>query len=264
MKFESLSYCGRIVREHDPDRFFLSMFVPADRREAVWALLAFNHEIAKTREVVSETQLGLIRLQWWRDRIGEIYAHGAVPEHEGLKALAAAIAGYGLEQDLFETLIYAREFDLEDVVPGTMEGTLKYADLTSTPLFELIMQVLGADGRDPVQAVATNYALAGILRAVPAFAAQKRCLLPQDRMQAYGVKLNQLYEGKAQGGLKKVVQETSEAFVSGIACENRYLRAAQKMAEVYMGQIKRRGYDVFDPKLRYPPALKELRVFLDL
>lgn len=276
MNFESLNYCGQIVREHDPDRFFLSMFVPAARREDVWALMAFNHEIAKTRAVVSETQLGLIRLQWWREQIMNIYAGGSVPEHEVLKPLAAAIGAHGLAQDLFETLIYAREFDLEDVAPSTLEGLLHYADLTSTPLMRLILKVMGEDERsEPVSVVGVNYALAGLLRSILAFAGQRRCLLPDDLMQAYGVRTGLLYDPpspkrsggtgfKAQEGLKQVVQAVAGAFVGGVACEARFLKASQKMAALYIGQLQGVKFDIFDPRLRSSPAFKELRVVLNL
>src|SRR5688572_600358 len=137
----SLSYCGQHVRGNDPDRFLLSMFAPPERREALWALFAFNHEIAKTREVVSETQLGLIRLQWWRDAITKIYEGGDVPEHEILKVLAPAILEHNLSRDHFNTLVYAREFDLENVCPANMDGLLSYADFTSTPLMNLALKI---------------------------------------------------------------------------------------------------------------------------
>ena len=44
-----LSYCGREVRKYDNDHFLAGLFTPADRREATFALYAFNLEIAKTR-----------------------------------------------------------------------------------------------------------------------------------------------------------------------------------------------------------------------
>ena len=65
----ALSYCGQEVRKYDKDRFLTALFAPADRREALFALYAFNLEIAKTREVVTEPVLGQIRLQWWYDAI---------------------------------------------------------------------------------------------------------------------------------------------------------------------------------------------------
>ncbi len=84
----TFSYCGELVRRHDPDRFLLTLFAPASMRESLFALYAFNYEIAKTRETVTETQLGLIRLQWWRDAISAIYDRGDVAAHHVLTPLA--------------------------------------------------------------------------------------------------------------------------------------------------------------------------------
>ncbi len=76
-----LSDCARLLRRYDYDRFLTGLFAPAGRREALYAVYAFNLEIARTREAVSEPMLGQIRLQWWREAIEEIYA-GRVRRHE--------------------------------------------------------------------------------------------------------------------------------------------------------------------------------------
>jgi len=55
-----------LVRRHDPDRFLTALFAPAGRQGALLTLYAFNHELARAREMVSEPPLALIRLQWWR------------------------------------------------------------------------------------------------------------------------------------------------------------------------------------------------------
>jgi 15-cis-phytoene synthase len=56
-----------LVRRHDPDRFLTSLFAPPEKRDALLTLYAFNHELARAREAVSEPPLALIRLQWWRE-----------------------------------------------------------------------------------------------------------------------------------------------------------------------------------------------------
>ncbi|MGD0108468.1 MAG: squalene/phytoene synthase family protein [Rhodopila sp.] len=56
-----------LVRRHDPDRFLTALFAPPERRHALLTLYAFNHELARAREVASEPALALIRLQWWRE-----------------------------------------------------------------------------------------------------------------------------------------------------------------------------------------------------
>lgn len=258
-----LPYCGQVVKTQDPDRFLLSMFASAERREALWALFAFNAEIAKTRAVVSETQLGLIRLQWWREAIAKIYDSGVVLEHEVIKPLAAAIQKHDLPRDVFETLIYAREFDLEDVLPGNIEGLLNYADFTSTPLLTLALKILGENGdAEPVRPIAVNYALAGILRAVPHFARERRCLLPEDLLKAHGQSVNKLYEFKPAEGLPKVIEAVWAQKIEGIRTESQFLRAANGLALIYFRQIKGLKFDVFHPRWAQPPALKALRLLL--
>src|SRR3546814_13116142 len=59
-----LSPCGALVERHDPDRYLASLFAPEAQREDLFALYAFNYEVAKTAEVVSEPMIGQIRLQW--------------------------------------------------------------------------------------------------------------------------------------------------------------------------------------------------------
>ena len=189
----SLSYCGDFVRQSDPDRFLLSMFAPADRREALWALFAFQGEIAKTRDVVSDSTLGRMRLQWWRDELEKIYAGHEAPAHEVLAPLAAAIRVHDLPLADFEMLLEAREFDLGDELPGNVEGFLNYADLTTTPLMRMAVQIEGCDpALEPVQAVAMNYALAGLLRVIPHWAGHGRCVLPEDVMAANRSKRRQM------------------------------------------------------------------------
>src|ERR1700759_2884419 len=62
------------LRQHDRDRSQTALFAPAERRDALFALYAFNYEVARIRESVREPMLGLIRLQWWRDALAGIDA----------------------------------------------------------------------------------------------------------------------------------------------------------------------------------------------
>lgn len=262
---QDLPYCGQLVKAQDPDRFLLSMFAPPDRRPALWALYAFNHEIARTREVVSETGLGLIRLQWWRDEIAKIYTGAPASDHEILRPLAEAVKAYALRRESFDVLLYAREFDLEDVRPANLEGLLNYADFTSTPLMRLALYICGGPAlaeSEPAQPVAVNYALAGILRAVPFHARQRRCLLPEDLMEKHGQGLSALFDMKPAAGLPEIVKVVCGQKVEGIKCGDRLLRATNALALLYLDQIRRLGHDVFSPKLLLPPPLKTLKILL--
>jgi phytoene synthase len=103
---------AELVRRHDPDRFLTALFAPEDRRPALFTLYAFNHELARAREVASEPMLALIRLHWWREVV-----QGAERRHEVATPLSAAIAAGLLARDDLLALIDARETEAEPSVP---------------------------------------------------------------------------------------------------------------------------------------------------
>jgi len=261
----ALSYTAETVRKYDPDRFLLSLFAPPDKRAALFALYAFNYEIAKTREVVTETQLGLIRLQWWRDALAGIYEQDKVPEHPTLQPLADAIKTYDLPRAVFDNLIYAREFDLEDRLPATLDGMMKYAEYTSAPLLGLSLKITGEAGEGEAEKIATAYALTGLLRAVPAHLAQRRCYLPENLLQQRHISVYDLYDGTGIGRLPPVVTEVTAAARKCLQAAGRpvspFLRRQAKLASLYLDKIRAGGHDVFSSHMAAPPFLRELRVW---
>ncbi|MGH1377595.1 MAG: squalene/phytoene synthase family protein [Alphaproteobacteria bacterium] len=257
------NYCGDLVRKHDENRYLISMFAPADRRADLWALFAFNYEIAKTRDVVSDTTLGLIRLQWWRDAIRGVYDGSGVPDHEVLKPLSVAIDKYKLPQEYFDKLIYAREFDLEGVSPESLSGLISYADFTTTPLLCLAMRICGYDlDDDYIRPIAVNYTLAGILMATAHNARQGHVLLPTDLMNKYGLTLDSLFKEEGQVGLASLVKDVVEGRLTD--CDaNGYplLKSCVAISDINFSSIVSNRYMVMSPILQRPPAFKVLRVF---
>src|SRR5882724_8411411 len=117
---DRLSPVAALVRRHDRDRFQTVLFAPAARREALFALYAFNYEIARVRESVTQPMLGQIRLEWWRENIAAAYRGGAVRHHPVVESLTAAIQDLPLTREHFSRLIDARESDLGDEPPANL------------------------------------------------------------------------------------------------------------------------------------------------
>jgi NADH dehydrogenase [ubiquinone] 1 alpha subcomplex assembly factor 6 len=67
-------YCSDLTRQHDHESYLCSLFLPRAVRPSVHAVLAYNVELAKIPDSVSELNLGRIRMQWWRDAIEAIYS----------------------------------------------------------------------------------------------------------------------------------------------------------------------------------------------
>src|SRR5438128_11342945 len=127
-KTDRLSPVAALVQRHDRDRFQTVLFAPAARREALFALYAFNYEIASVRKRVTVPTLGRIRLEWWRETIAAAYEGGPVPRHTVVEPLTAAIRENALTREHFDRLIDARERDLEDEAPASLAALEDYAE----------------------------------------------------------------------------------------------------------------------------------------
>lgn len=274
---DALSYCGREVRRHDHDRFLTALFVPADRREAVFALFAFNLEIARTREVVSEPLLGRIRLQWWRDAVDAAYGGGAVPEHPVVVPLSSAVRTHALSRRHVETLIEAREADLDDAPPATLSCLVSYAEATTAPLLWLVQEALGVRDRggDPAAREAARhtaiaYALAGLLRAVPHHARMHRVRLPADRLAAHGGGERELLDLKPGPAVTATVAEVAavarDHLARARALRRRVPRAALPallpavLAHIHLDAIGHAANDVFTARVQMPNPLRAARL----
>jgi phytoene synthase len=223
------------VRQQDRDRFFLSLTAEPKRRPALWALFAFNHEIAKTREVVTETQLGLIRLQWWRDNIAALYQGKEPFGNPVLIEMGAAIRTHDLPQADFDALLYAREFDLEGVTPPDMKGLENYADFTTTPLNRLVLKILGREvSEKTLRDVSTGYGLVGITRAAPYHAAHGLVLIPPDLP------------------LADIVARAEELLID-VPNEVKFLKFTAALTRHYLQKLRRNGYNPADPQMKILP-----------
>lgn len=256
------SAVAQAVRRHDRERYLTALFAPADRRDDLLALYAFNLEIARTREAVREPMLGHIRLQWWRDALDEIDAGKPPRRHDVVAPLADAVRRHNLARDAFERLLLARERDLDDTPFQTLADLEAYADGTSGALVSLALAILGV--ADPAmlarsRAVGRGYALTGLLRAVGFHARQQRCLLPDRVLAAHGIDRDAVLAMKPSPGLAAAVAEIASAAEVALAPERVTsvawpALAPAALARRHLKALRRAGHDVFAPVLAAEPG----------
>src|SRR3979411_3374202 len=92
---ESAAFCAELVRSHDFPRYASMLFVPAPQRRALLALYAFNVEISRVREQVSQPLPGEVRLQWWTDMLAGA-GHGGGEGQPVAAELLQAVRGFRL------------------------------------------------------------------------------------------------------------------------------------------------------------------------
>ncbi len=195
----------QLVRESDPDRWLATLFAPVDKRPALMALYAFNQEIARVRDIVSDPLPGEVRYQWWRDLLtGQ--ARGDVGGHPIAAALLDTVERYKLPRQALLDLIEARTFDLYDDPMPSIDDLEGYCGETSSALIRLASLVL-AEGADPGGAEAAGhagvaYAVTGLLRALPWHASRGQVFMPADLMLEHGVTRDDIVSGRDSSALR--------------------------------------------------------------
>ncbi|MGK7869422.1 squalene/phytoene synthase family protein [Falsiroseomonas sp. E2-1-a20] len=185
----SLSPIGDFARKHDPDRYLAALFAPAERREALFALIGFNHELARAREATTTQIAALIRLQWWRDAVAEAAAGQPARRHEVAEPLHAAIRSGALDPSDLTALVDAREAEADPEGIPTREAFGAWLRAGAGGFAVAAGRLLGApDAALPaLQRRGALVGMAGVLRSIPAHSAQGRCLLPQDSLAEAGL-----------------------------------------------------------------------------
>lgn len=104
-----LSDVAHIVRQHDRDRFLGALFLPLEAREPLFAYYAFDHEIRRIPDIVSEEIIAHVRYAWWKESIEAIMIGHKPREHPVLQALAPVLISQSLSDTaLFSLLEYYR------------------------------------------------------------------------------------------------------------------------------------------------------------
>ena len=256
----AFEHCEQLVRAGDKDRFLATLFAPQKYRRPLFALYAFNLEVASVRERAREPMPGELRLQWWRDLLTGA-GHGEVDAHPVAAALRDTIVRYRLPPALFDRLLEARRFDLyNEPMPGLAELT-HYAGDTSCGLIELAARIL-SDGRDPdagelIGDAGTAYAIAGILRALPVHAARGQRYVPDDVLRHYHAQPEDLFAGRITSAWRAALAELRLRARQHLTEAREHVGAAPPviapallpvaLVRPTLDRMERRGYDPLRP-----------------
>ncbi|HWK66583.1 MAG TPA: phytoene/squalene synthase family protein [Rhizobiaceae bacterium] len=197
-----------ILRASDRDRYLSALYAPAGKRQDLFALYAFNAEIAAIRDRIREPLPGEIRLQWWRDVLTA--AEGAADGHPVAVALVKAIEASGLPRAAFDNYLEARIFDLyDDPMPSRvdLEG---YCGETASAIIQLAALILDRHSA-PDQAELAGHAgcaqaIAGLLRLLAIHRARGQCYVPRDILSAAGTSPEEFISGGSPAAARRAIE----------------------------------------------------------
>jgi phytoene synthase len=196
---DAFVHCENAVREADKDRYLAALFAPADARRGLFALFAFDAEVAAIRERIRQPLAGEIRLQWWRDALVDP-AKVEARSHPTASALLETIARHDLSVERLLELLDARTFDFYDEPMPTAEALERYCDAVVGAIYELAAVILGR-GPDPALSLLARHAgiADGITRALQALGSDLsngKVLVPEEVLQRHGGTVAHLTAGE--------------------------------------------------------------------
>ena len=207
MDAELASRLARSVRAADPDRYFSALFAPAPLRPQLFALYAFNHEVARIAETVREPMLGAIRLEWWRET-AEQAAQGMPRNHDVARGLQALFDSGKVGLAALEGIIAARAFDASAAHFADFAALESYLDATGGALMRAACAILGGDP-EVAKPAALAYGLAGLLRSLPFHNNRHKLYLPLDLMAALHLTPDAFLEGGDDPRIAAAIRQTA-------------------------------------------------------
>jgi phytoene synthase len=258
---QALQFCQARVREADKDRFLATLFAPERQRGPLFALYAFDAEIAQVRDRIASPLPGEVRLQWWRDVLT-----GAEPGDAAANPIAAGllqtVRRFALPVPALLGLIDAHSFDLYDEPMATLAALESYADAASATIVHLAARVLN-DGAEPGQAAASRHAgmactIADLLLRLPQHCVRGQRYLPDEVLARHSAAAADLHAGRVTEELRAVLADLRQlaghhlaALRSGDGIPLRLLPAFLPVALVppALARMARADADPFHPRV---------------
>jgi len=168
---QDFDYCVDLVQNRDREGYLCGLLMPYESRRSYFAIRAFNVELASIKDGSVSRQVGgaqfeesgatmalKVRVQWWRDAIGQIYGDDKSP-HIGEDGILANLASSSwnnpvvrvldhavheskLTRRFLERLLETREDDLDVKQLDSLRDAIAYAEGTFSSLFYLSLETV--------------------------------------------------------------------------------------------------------------------------
>lgn len=188
-----VDHCRDVARRRDRPRYLAALFLVPEARPAAWATIAFNDELARIAEIVSEPLLGEMRLQWWRDAV--------VAPQPADNPVLHALAETGVDKAALTALVDARAPDLYPEPFADLPALEAYATATAGNLLVLWQRAAGisATAADTAaRALGTAWGILGLHKAASYHATRGKTYLPPDTPPAELAARAAMYLDKSQ------------------------------------------------------------------
>ena len=205
----SESFSADLVRTHDFARYASTLFMPSDLRRALLALYAFNVEISRVREQITQPLPGEIRLHWWTDMLAGV-DHGGVEGHPVAAELLLTIRHFRLPVEPLTRLIEEHQFDLYNDPMPSMAALEGYINDTASALFLFAARIAGWQSPE-IDHLARHAGLAQgiaqVIASLPFDASRRQLFVPLQVLQQHGSNIEEIFAGKQTPNVRAALDQ---------------------------------------------------------
>lgn len=262
-------YCREKAAASGSSFYYAFMFLPPERRRAITALYAFCREVDDAVDEARDPGVARARLAWWRSELANLVA--GRPQHPVTRALAPALAPFGIGAERLAEVIAGVEMDLVQTRYPDFAALERYCYHVAGSVGMLAAGIFGYRNPrtlDYARRLGTAFQLTNIIRDVGEDARRNRIYLPMDELAAFGVAAADILAARASDAFRRLmefqyrraVQFYDEALALLPAEDRRAQLPGLIMARIYrtlLEEIERDGFRV----LTHRTALTPLRKF---
>ncbi|KAM9050853.1 NADH dehydrogenase (ubiquinone) complex I, assembly factor 6 isoform 2-T2 [Megaptera novaeangliae] len=248
-------YCLELLRKRDYEGYLCSLLLPAESRSSAFALRAFNVELAQVKDSVSEKTIGLMRMQFWKKTVDDVYCDS--PPHQPV------------------AIELWKEKNLDDKAYRNIQELENYAENTQSSLLYLTLEILGIKDLHADHAASHIGKAQGIvtcLRATPYHGSRRRVFLPMDICMLHGVSQEDFLRKSQDKNVRDVVYDMASQAHLHLKHARSFHKSVPVKAfpaflqtvavEDYLKKIQQVDFDIFHPSLQQKNTLLPLSLYI--
>ena len=261
------AYCEEKGAPAGSTGYYRRLFLPAAEQRAVTALYALGHEVGSIADEVSEIDAARMKLAWWQAEIDRLYA--GAPEHPITRALLPFVQESGVERGLFEQMLASAAMDIDHGGYARLDDLLAYTRrAAAAPRLETeLCGYRESATREFALQLGVALQLTRILRDVRADAARGRIYIPNERLEAHGVRPGELLQPSTPKHVRDLLAAEAERAREHLERAVRMLPAIDHRAQIsglvgaaiqrrLLAEIERDGYRVLEYRIDLTPVRK--------
>ncbi|XP_048214898.1 NADH dehydrogenase (ubiquinone) complex I, assembly factor 6 isoform X1 [Perognathus longimembris pacificus] len=267
-------YCLELLRKRDYESYLCSLLLPEESRSSALALRAFNVELAQVKDSVSEKTIGLMRMQFWKKAVEDIYCDK--PPHQPVAIeLWKAIKRHNLTKRWLMKIIDEREKNLDDKAYRNIQELENYAENTQSSLLYLTLEILGIKDLHADHAashIGKAQGIVTVLRATPFHGSRRKVFLPMDICMLHGVSQEDFLRRNQNKNMRDVIYDIASQAHLHLKHARSFHKSVPVRAfpaflhtvsvEDYLKKIQRVDFDIFHPSLQQKNTLLPLSLYI--